>query len=160
MAAVLVTTAQYPAVRAAIDVTLTTDEVPDGVIGLTIFAGKAERDAIARATNGVAIVASTSGDDFDRLRDVAILLCAALLVPALPQLTSESVGQADYSYRVQGVDPLKRAAQLRAEATALLATLNGTYGIPTQFTLATGGRAQRTGYARPVPPGTIVAGAG
>jgi hypothetical protein len=160
MAAVLVTTAQYPAVRAAIDVTLTADALPDSVIGLTIFAGKAERDAIARATNGAAIVASTAGDDFDRLRDVAILLCAALVVPALPQITQESVGQRDYEYRAVAVDPLKRAAQLRAEAAVILAALNGTRLIPTQFTLATGGRAQSTGAVPTVPAGTIVAGVG
>ena len=158
MSNALVTADECADVRAAIDVTLPATALPDTTILLAVFADKAARDITARVTNGEDIVDAGSGDDFETMRLAAIYYTAALIMPALPQLISESVGQGDFAYRMAVVDPLKRQAQLFGLASTEVATLNGSTGMPTFFTLAPGGRAQGRTSARLVPDGTIVLG--
>lgn len=134
----LLTTADYPAIRAALDVSLTARDLPDSVIGLAIYVGAAEAEVLVRDP----LAASRTGAEQQHLVNAAVFLTAALLAPALPDLTSEHF--AEYSYN-RNVDWLARAADLRrrfeAELAAVLAPDDAaTYNRPTMFTAASGTR--------------------
>jgi len=122
----LLTAADYPAIRAALDISLTSAELPDLIIGLDMYVGAAQRAIRARDP----IAESRTGDDLARVRLAAMLWCAALLVPALPQIASETHG--DDTYRRQTSDPLAVALELRGRAEAeLAAVLNAGTGSRT-----------------------------
>lgn len=134
----LLTTADYPAIRAALDVSLTARDLPDSVIGLAIYVGAAEAEVLVRDP----VAASRIGAEKQHLVNAAVFLTAAYLAPALPALTKERF--AEYSYE-QEVDWLARAADLRrrfeAELAAVLAPNDAaTYSRPTMFTTAAGTR--------------------
>lgn len=135
--ATILTPADFPAVRAAIDVGLDSAALPDAVIALPIYQGAAER-AIAAKVPGWD---SLTGDLAARVEAATIYLTAALLCPAVPQLTRETMP--DYAYQALVSDPSARAAQLTRLADAELAVVLGETGqdaLPTFFTLAYGRR--------------------
>lgn len=111
----LLTAAEYSAVRAALDIQLTEDDLPDSVIEQPIYSGSAELEVLAR----VADAESKTGQAKRHLRNAVILLTAALIAPAMPNLTSENIGS--YQYSRAGVDWLKRAEELRARGELELA---------------------------------------
>jgi len=113
----LLTISDYPAVRAALDISLTSAALPDAIIELDLYAGAATRAIRARDP----IAESRTGDDLARVQLAAVLWCAALLVPALPQIASETHG--DDTYRRQTSDPLVFATELRGRAEAELAAV-------------------------------------
>jgi hypothetical protein len=137
----LLTASEYPAIRAAIDVTLDSELLPDATIGLPLYAGAAEAWVLSRlpTADSLAEPARTAA-----VR-AAMWRCAALLVPAVPQIVSEST-QADHAYTRQGLDIAKRVAQLMALAEEALAEATPADDVgapmPTMFTLATGGRGR------------------
>lgn len=113
----ILTAADYPAIRAAIDTSLTPEDLPDGVIGLDIYAGDAQREVRRRVPGAEEL----AGDEAAEARAAAVLLCAALLVPAVPQIVGESHGDDTYSRKL--ADPATLAAELRARALDKLAAL-------------------------------------
>ncbi len=140
MTALPLTSVHYPAIRAAIDVTLTAELVPDAVIALDVYVGAATRAVQARDP----LWATRTGDDAIRLTTAAILLTAAALAPAVPQIVSERWG--DQTYQRQPADMHALAAALRARADAALATVlapsDAASDRPTMFTLASGRRGR------------------
>ena len=110
----------YAAVRAALDVSLTTEVLPDDVIGLDLYVGAAERDV--RYADPLAD--TYVGENAERIKAAAILLTAAYLAPAIPRLSSERL--ADYQYSQQAVDWNALAAHLRARARQELAAISST----------------------------------
>lgn len=136
----LLTAAEYPSVRAAIDVSLDSDLLPDTIIALDIYAGSAERDVLAIDPGA----ASLTGSDGAHATAAAVYFCAGRLCVALPQIVRE--GYADHSYQRREVDPERRAAELRGLAAAELEAyldLNGTTGDrPTMFATACGRRGR------------------
>lgn len=138
-----VTPGDYPAVRAAIDVSLTAAVLPDDTIGLDVYVGAAEREV--RLADPLA--ESYSGENMERVKAAAILLTAAALCPAIPRLTSERF--ADYQYGQQAVDWAALAEHLRRRARAELSAITATdptTRASTQrhraFAVATGRRGQ------------------
>lgn len=159
MGADILTADLYPSVRAALDVSLDAATLPDGVIGLDIYAGAAERWVKANDPQWSAHLAVP--DDAMRLRNAAVYSCAALLAYAVPVLTREDIGQSDYSYSRDAIAPADLAAQLRTRAAAELAGLLpvGTAGaLPFFFGVAPGARRWPFPDRQALPPGTIVAG--
>ncbi len=110
----LLTDADYPAIRAAIDIELAVEDVPDDVIALPIYAGSGEAAVLALVPGA----ADLTGDDAERVKLAAILFTAALLVERLPRYVEERTEH--YSYR--------KATDLRARAKAAIV---GLVEIPT-----------------------------
>jgi len=134
----LLSAADYPAIRAAIDVSLTARVLPDSVIGLPIYVDAAEAEVLARDP----LAESRTGAALQHVTNAAVLLTAALLAPALPGYTAEDFSE--YSYQ-RKTDWATRAAELRKRAEAELAAVlepenPTTASKPTMFTTAPGTR--------------------
>mgnify|MGYP001003842829 CR=1 FL=1 len=136
----LLTLTEYPAVRAAIDISLTATDLPDEVIGLPIYASAAEAAVKARDPDWD----TRTGAAKDRLVEAVICWTASLLAPALPALKSEAHPEG-YSYSRE-IDYVGRASALRQQAetalTAVLTPSDPAAGRPTFFALATGRRGR------------------
>lgn len=109
----LLTVAEYPAIRAMIDVTLTARALPDSVIGLTSYAGEAVAWVLAEQPEATTYAVGT--DEHTAVQRAAIYACAALLVPAIPIITSEAYGNA-FRYTREKYDPAVLAASLWEKA--------------------------------------------
>jgi|GEM_PF-5253374 len=135
----LISSVNYPDIRAAIDIGLTDDILPDAVIALDVYVGAAERDVVSRDP----FAETRTGAARVRVQAATVLFTAALLAPAIPQFTSEKL--ADYSYNRQTFDWHKLAAELRSRAVAEInqvigATGQTVYDRPTMFTKVSGRR--------------------
>jgi hypothetical protein len=134
----------YPAIRAAIDLTLLggaevdADEVlANSVIEMSIYGPRAESYVKSKVTDW-AVVLAGEDEDTDRLRNAAIFYTAALIYPAIPFYVRESFG--DYSYTRSEQDIAKQAAALRGRTEEELGLILDQYAIPTLFTVANGYR--------------------
>ena len=117
MADPLLSSADWPAVRAALDITLDANALPDATIALDIYSGRAMREVEARIEGATAL----TGDDELKVTAAAVLLTAAKIAPAMPALTR---GKAQYlEYQREGMDWSKRSAELRAMAESEIAEL-------------------------------------
>lgn len=110
----LLSPTDYPAIRAAIDLSLTATELPDATIALDLYSGAAERWVLARDPDA----ASRTGTDALRVKEAAVLACAALLLPAIPAIRRETHG--DDSYERAIVEPAAAAAGLWSRASAAI----------------------------------------
>ena len=130
----------YPAIRAAIDVSLDSMLLPDTVIVLDMYAGAGVRDVLKLDPNA----ASRTGNALAHATTAAILFVAARIVGALPQIVKETFP--DHSYERSRIDSGARAAELRtlaaAEIDAYLDPGDVTSDRPTRFAVA-GGRRGR-----------------
>jgi hypothetical protein len=138
----ILTSTEYPAIRAAIDITLTTDDLPDSIIALPIYAAAADQDVLARDP----LAESRTGAALQHVKNAATYFCAARLILALPQFTQEREGEQQYTR--QSVNVADRAAELRGLAAAELdAVLDPDPGDvvaqrPTFFGRLAGGRGR------------------
>lgn len=141
--AALITSADYPAVRAALDVSLSESELPDGVISQGIYAGAARSEVLERVPTAES---ETDVDTIERLSRAVIYLTAARLAPAVVRITSISITSGDRNYSRQTFDPTERAAQLRAMAEQELSEVEEpdeeTPARPPMFALASGQRGR------------------
>lgn len=111
----LITSADYPAVRSALDIRLDSTILPDSVIAQKTYHTAAELEVKRRDPDAE----SRTGDDLTRVQLATIYLLAAFLAPAVPYVTQQSLGGSSFS--VHDVDWKERAAQLRTRADDLLA---------------------------------------
>lgn len=150
MAAIL-DSGSYPAIRAAIDVTLDTLVLPDATIEMPIFKDAADLAVKRLVPTWQAIVTAGASDALTHLKNAAIYTTAALLVAAIPNLTSETFP--DYAYKLAAPTVEQRAALLRSRAADELAQVGGDVAgpeLPTVFAAAYGYRvAPRRGYPYP-----------
>lgn len=116
----LFTSADYPNVRAALDVNLDATTLPDSVIGLDVYHAAAELDVLQRDPDA----ASRVGEDGTRVKLAAMLLCAARLAPAVPRLVATEASGT--SFRFETADWTAVASGLRSQAEDLLAQVVGT----------------------------------
>lgn len=110
----LLSAAEYPAIRAAIDIALDSTTLPDSIIALDMYVGAGQRDVLLIDP----LAESRTGNDLLHATTAAILFTAARLVGALPQIVKETFP--DHSYERNKVDAAARAAELRALAGAEL----------------------------------------
>lgn len=122
------TVAEFPAVRAAIDITLDAKSLPDEVIGLPTYAGEAERWVLA--TDPASVLYTPGSDQYAQAQVAAIFACAAMLVPMVPMLTGETYGQA-YRYTRKEVDQAALEASLWDRARTALSRASGDAPVPT-----------------------------
>lgn len=138
----LLTFADYPAVRAALDTELDETSLADKTIALDIYQGAADREVKGRDPAW----ATRTGESLLRLRAAAVYLTAARLAPAVVRVISMNVQSRDLSYSRPVFDPAEKAAELRAlaeqELSAVLTPEEDTSGKPIMFSLA----SARRGY--------------
>ncbi len=128
----ILTSAEYPAIRAALDTDLTADTLPDEIISLSIYAGAADNDVLKRDPDAE----SRTGSEATRITNAAIYYCAARLAPAVVRITSLSINTRDLSYQKPTWDPAEKAAELRALADAEIdAVLEPDATVPARPTL-------------------------
>ena len=133
----LLTAAEYPSIRAALDVGLDAVALPDSIIELPIYGGSAELEILRRDPDAY----ERTGLNKRRVMNAIIYLTAAYLAPAIPKITSETLG--DYSYGRQVVDWTKLAIEMRSRADQELSAVtqgSGTIAIPSMFGVASGRR--------------------
>lgn len=117
MADPLLASDDWPAVRAALDITLDAAQLPDATIALDIYSGRAMREIEARVTGATAL----TGDDELKVTAAAVFLTAAAIASALPSITSAR--SQHLQVQRKEVDWNKRAADLRQMAEEELAGL-------------------------------------
>lgn len=108
----LLDAADWPAVRAAIDVDLSDTQLPDVTIELDIYAGAADADVLELHPTAEA----ETGANLLRVKRAAVFFCAARLVPVVVRLTAATVQARDLSYSRNLYDPAKRVEELKAMA--------------------------------------------
>jgi hypothetical protein len=135
--------ADYEAVRKAIDLTITAAMLPDSTIGLSIYVGEAEAWVASQDPDW----ATRTGAAASAIRRAAIYRAAGNLVPALPVLTREQMGDASFTYATR--DIVATVADLYSKATSEIGLVIGAVvdpfdldAMPTMFTLAPGYRGQ------------------
>ena len=133
---------RYPEIRAALSPLLDAETLTDETIGFDIYAGRACAWIMQRDPDW----AYRSGAEMAHLVSAAILRCASLIAPAMPNLTSEKFGDG-YQYGAAPVDWAARSAQLAAaadmEIAAVLTPATAmTPARPTMFTVAHGRRGR------------------
>lgn len=138
----ILTSSEYPAIRAALDVGLNANDLPDSVIGQSIFLDAAEAELVARVPGA----ASMTGESLKRVKRALIWLTAAYLAGSVVRITSLSVQTRDLSYARATFDPEQKAAELRARAeieiSQLLTPEESTPARFTIFALAEGTRGK------------------
>ena len=139
--AILIQT-DYPAIRAAIDVSLGESDLTNSIISQTIYKDAAEQDVL----DIDASAESRTGENANRVKRAAIYFCAARLCPAVVRITSLSTKVGDMSYSKQTFDPTKRAKELREmaedELAEVLTPAEETPNRPTFMTVASGTRGR------------------
>lgn len=108
----LLTSADYPAIRAALDAHLDTTLLPDATIELSPFLGAAELEVADRDPNA----ATRTGDDLARVKLAVIYLAAANLAPSVPRLISSSAGDSSFTLTTINWDELARTLKGKADA--------------------------------------------
>lgn len=143
------TSAQWPEVRAVIDISLDSSALPDATIALGSFQGAAEAEVKAALPNWASYTDANSAE-YQRTQRAAIYLIAARISRSLPALTSETFG--NYRYQLQVADPAERSALLEDQAAAEIAAVLDPAGdadlafFPHTFTVA--GSAQSPSDSR------------
>lgn len=137
----LLTNQDYPAVRAALDVSLSPSELSDSVIGLPIFQGKAEAEVIDRIPDAQALVDAAVEPDHQRVKNAAIYLTAALIAIRNPQITRDAFAGISVERKAQDVAALER--DLRALANSEITAVIGTPVAATRPPFMTLGQATR-----------------
>jgi hypothetical protein len=129
MAGVILTEADYPSVRRALDVSLdlgVTDDakrtLPNAVIEDPVFLDAAEAE-VMRAYPPAGDVDALPIDEAGHVRRWTILVTAARIAPRLPSLTSEGFADQSWAWKRTGLDEL--VTTLRAEAEGIRLGLTG-----------------------------------
>ena len=132
----------YPEVRAAIDADLTESGLPDSVIAMGIYSGR----AISRVLQLDPQAESRTGDDAEHVRRAAVFFCASYLVPRVVRATSVNTQTRDMSVQKSLYDPDKLMADLEAAATGEIAQIltpdDETPYRPTMFARSPGTRGK------------------
>jgi hypothetical protein len=136
----LLTPETFPAIRAALDVSLDKATLPDAIIQEDIYIGAAWSDVLGRYST-----ADTETDEaiLARLRRAAIFYAAARLAPAVVRITAMTTNVQGISYSRPTFKALaERAAELRGLAEGEIDLVIEPDGLsrPRMFTVARGRR--------------------
>lgn len=136
----LLTASEYSGIRAALDVSLDADMVPDSIIEEPIFGPAAELWVMEQDP----LWSTRTGTAQRHLLNALTYYAASLIAPSMPAILSESQGP--YAYSRASVDWMKRAAELAGRAeeeiAAVLAPSQSVTRYPTFMTRAPGQRGR------------------
>lgn len=136
----LLSRANFPAIRAVIDIELDEVGLPDSIIQLDVFQATGEADVLSRDP-----IAASRTDLTEKLHIVnaAVLFTASYIVIALPRILKETFG-VHYATTKQEVERKDLAALLRSRANDEIdAVINKGAEEPDRplsFTITCGGR--------------------
>lgn len=133
----IITISDCASIRAAILADLAEQDLPNEIVSLDIFMGRANAEIVERDADAE----GRTGADGDRVKRAAIYLCAAYLCPTVERKMRVQVTQRDVSYSRSGFDARARAAELRGMADDEMSQVL-TGASPEQFTMF--GRASGT----------------
>ena len=133
----LINSSRYDEIRAALDLSLDKNNLPDTLIEKDLFLGQADRWVKARVVNPTTNPAAHNAE---------IYYCAYLLFDSLPQIVSEKAGTGE-GYTRKATQLTKADLLARAEEQIQLAQPNvdetdESSDMPTMFTLACGRRGR------------------
>lgn len=134
-----ITPADFPSIRAAIDVSLTEGSLPDDIIALPIYTGYAEQAVVSKVEDADTATAERQA----HLHNAAVLYAAASLVFAIPSFVREQ--GPEFNVQVQRVAPDVLAGDLRvrADAEVLAGAIPGAASlVQTMFSVARGDRGR------------------
>ena len=138
---------EYDDVRAALDVELSEDDLPDDIIDARIYKDAAVRDVdrkLRERSKAADFVVPVEGDTaWSQYRDAVILTIAAFLSPHVPRITAQTVGSIRRDFDEMGWRELQRALFSRIET--ILNELESqpiAERVPNSFSIARGGRAK------------------
>jgi hypothetical protein len=143
----VLTPVYYNAVRQAIDASLDSNALSDAVIENIIYGPAAESEVLSRDPLALTYE-NTDPVRWAFVTRAVILITAARICPALPNLVSEALG--DYHLSLKAPDLLERSATLRSMANRELSAylndainLRGTVTpLPSVWLARGGGRAR------------------
>jgi hypothetical protein len=143
----VLTPVYYDAVRQAIDASLDSNALSDAVIENIIYGPAAESEVLSRDPLALTYE-NTDPVRWAFVTRAVILITAARICPALPNLVSEALG--DYHLSLKAPDLLERSATLRSMANRELSAylndainLRGTVTpLPSVWLARGGGRAR------------------
>lgn len=142
----IIAVADFPEVRAALDVSLDITNLPDSVIALDIYRGRATDWVISRNPAAASWSGSVDAPSI-AIRRACILATAALLAPSLPWLIQETF-EHQVSYKRQETDLQMLVSDLWSQANAQIDLSLPDDGVVTTgggkpfFTVARGRRGQ------------------
>lgn len=138
----ILTSADWPAVRAALDTELDTNSLTDAVIALNIYSGAADQDVLALDPDAE----SRIGEDGNRITRAAIFFCAARLAPVVLRILNLSALTRDLRFSKPTFDPEERAKELRGmaveEINEILTPGGLATSMPRQFSAVSGIRGK------------------
>lgn len=136
----ILSSTEYPAIRAALDTELDSNSLPDATIALNIYQAAADQDVIDRDPDAE----SRTGTEAARILRAAIYFCAARLTSAVIRITSLSIQARDMNFSKQTFKPEEKAAELRKlaeiELGEVLTPTDTSPNMPIMFAVATGRR--------------------
>ncbi len=138
----ILTSADWPAVRAAIDTQVDDNMLLDSVIALNIYSGAADQDVLKLDPDAE----SRTGEDANRVTRAAVYYCAARLIPVVLRILSLSTITRDLRFTRSVPDIEKRANELRGmaveEINEVLTPGAEAASMPRMFTKVTGIRGK------------------
>lgn len=127
----LLSSADYPTIRAAMDVSLNDRTLPDEIIGLDIYTGAAERRLASELEMTTAAVAGLTGESKTIAVSVAVQFAAASLCMAIPNIRRKNLG-GDVDLFIEN-DWRMRADVLTGSALVELEELKGLLGLDSRM---------------------------
>lgn len=138
----ILTSADFPAIRAALDTELDTNSLTDAVIALDIYSGAADQDVLALDPDAE----SRIGEDANRIQRAAVFFCAARLAPVVLRILNLSALTRDLRYSKPVFNPEDRANELRGmaveEINEVLTPGGLATSMPRQFSSVSGIRGK------------------
>jgi hypothetical protein len=128
-------------IRAALDLTLDENALPNETIQMPIYGPSGELDTLAADPNAATYALDSA--QWQRAVNAVVYFTAARLAPRLPQILRERLG--DYEYQRQAWDGAAKAAELRGLAQEEIAAnieSDGEVEPLTGFWLASGCRGR------------------
>ncbi len=138
----ILTSADWPAVRQAVHVSMDTNLLPTATIAMNIYSGAADRDVLKLDPDAE----SRTGEDENRVTRAAIFYCAARLCSVVDWFLNLSTTARDLRYSRQLSPAEQRANELRGmaveEINAILFPDATAQSMPRMFTKVTGIRGK------------------
>lgn len=138
----ILTSADWPAVRDALDTELDTNSLLDATIARNIYSGAADQDVLALDPDAE----TRTGEDGNRIQRAAIFFCAARLAPVVLRILNLSALTRDLRFSKPVFDPEERANELRGmaveEINEVLVPGGLATSMPRQFSAVSGTRGK------------------